>query len=89
MNEPQLQPLPAPHAWMEFAACTGVFTELFFYSAKTGHSEADVRAGLDICNRCPVTSQCLQFAFDTDDQFAVLGGTTPAQRRLIQRKEIA
>lgn len=74
---------------MERAACTGVFTELFFYSDRAGHSEYDVKAGLDICHTCPVIKQCLKFAFDTDDRFAILGGTTPAQRRMMLGKEIA
>ena len=84
MSQPHELPLlPAPHAWMERAACTGIFPELFFYSGNPGHSEADVKAGLDICATCPVIRQCLRFAFDTGDQYAVLGGTTPAQRRLM------
>ena len=74
---------------MEKASCTGVFTELFFYANKQGHSENDVKAGLEICSTCPVTKQCLKFAFDTDDRFAVLGGTTPAQRRMMLGRETA
>jgi len=74
---------------MELAACTGIFTELFFYAGGAGHTEADVKAGLEICATCPVIAQCLQFALDTGDQYAVLGGTTPSQRCAMQRKEIA
>ena len=81
--------MPAPHSWMERAACTGMFTELFFYQSGPGHTEIDVKAGLDTCRTCPVTQQCLKFAFDTDDRFAVLGGTTPAQRRMMLGRETA
>ncbi len=72
---------------MEDAACLGTFTELFFYTSGPGHTESDVAAGLDVCRRCPVIKKCLQFAFDTDDKYGVLGGTTPAQRRqMVERK---
>lgn len=74
---------------MEKAACTGIFTELFFYSGREGVSNYEVQAGLEICQTCPVIKQCLKFAFDTNDQFAVLGGTTPSQRRLMLGRESA
>lgn len=84
-----LRELPAPHAWMEKAACTGIFTELFFYTSGPGHTESDVTAALAICRTCPVINQCLKFAFDTGDRFAVLGGTTPAQRRVMLGRKTA
>jgi WhiB family redox-sensing transcriptional regulator len=70
---------------MEKAACSGMFTELFFYTSGPGHTESDVEAGLAVCHSCPVIKKCLQFAFDTDDKYSVLGGTTPAERRRMDR----
>jgi WhiB family redox-sensing transcriptional regulator len=38
-----------------------------------------------ICRSCPVIGDCLTWALDTGDDVAVLGGTTPAERRAIRR----
>ena len=85
---PGLEP---PHSWMNDAACrdTQVDPESFFYAGKTGHRERDVAQGLALCSTCPVISQCLAHAFDINDQFAVMGGTTPKQRRAMKGKEAA
>ncbi len=37
-------------------------------------------AALVVCGHCPYQRQCLQAAYDNDEQFGVWGGTTPAQR---------
>jgi WhiB family redox-sensing transcriptional regulator len=39
-----------------------------------------------ICRRCPVVDDCLTWALDTGDDVAVLGATTPAERRAMRRK---
>lgn len=40
-----------------------------------------------VCNRCPVIGECLQFAlvFDEHEVIGVWGGTTGAERRRIRR----
>jgi len=73
------------HQWMEDAACANTFTELFFYHNKSTKI-SEVADALRICQGCPVIERCLQFAFDSNDQYAVLGGTTPGQRREMKRK---
>ena len=73
------------HQWMEDAACLNTFTELFFYHNKSTKN-SKVADALRICQACPVIKRCLQFAFDSNDQYAVLGGTTPGQRREMRRQ---
>jgi WhiB family transcriptional regulator, redox-sensing transcriptional regulator len=64
--------------------------ELFFPSYAEGN-EFQVKQAKAVCRKCPLTTQlgCLEFALDTDDQFAVLGGTTPAERTIIKRRREA
>ena len=67
--------------WRRHAACRGFDTELFFAKADT----RDGRAVLQICESCPVASECLKFAlefeFMSDGKAAgIYGGFTPTQR---------
>ncbi|WP_256356142.1 WhiB family transcriptional regulator [Streptomyces sp. PKU-EA00015] len=65
------------------AACAGEDTTLFF------PHETDVAAvehAKAMCTRCPVIGDCLMQALRNRDEFAILGGTTPAERRLIRRR---
>jgi WhiB family redox-sensing transcriptional regulator len=66
-------------------ACANVEPELFFpsYTTEEGaHTEALAKA---VCARCPISFQCLEFAFHTGDKWAILGGKTPAEREAMRR----
>lgn len=41
----------------------------------------------EICNRCPVKEQCLQHALDNKERWGMWGGTTPIERRRVERRE--
>lgn len=62
------------------AACTGLDTDLFF----PRENSAAVDAAKAVCQGCAVMRACLMQALRTGDEFAVLGGTTPTERRLIR-----
>lgn len=66
----------ARSAWLQHAACGGHDPELWF-----GITPADVSAAVRICHRCPVRGDCLNDAHTRGDDWAILGGETPAQRR--------
>jgi WhiB family redox-sensing transcriptional regulator len=51
--------------------------------------EFGIRAAKAICAQCPIRYECLEFAYATDDQHAILGGTTPRERRALLRKKAA
>jgi WhiB family redox-sensing transcriptional regulator len=59
--------------------------EMFFptYSSESLFQERQAKA---VCRICPLIADCLEFAFDTGDAFAVMGGTTPADRNEILRR---
>jgi WhiB family transcriptional regulator, redox-sensing transcriptional regulator len=58
------------------AAC-GERPELFH--PEPGDVNAE-RAAKRLCGRCPVQWECLKMALATNDQHAIMGGTTPAER---------
>lgn len=77
--------------WRNQAACANHDPELFFMDRHgTGRPPSSgersrVTAAKNICRRCPVAAECLAWAYRTGDDWAVLGGTTPEERRLIRR----
>ena len=65
------------------AACADHDTNLFFPRET---DTAAVEYAKDVCRGCPVMRDCLVQALRNGDEFAVLGGTTPTERRLIRRR---
>ena len=66
--------------------CTKVDGEVFF------PHEGDwfgIKRAKEICAPCPIKAECLQFAYDTDDQHAILASMTPSERRRLKRKAAA
>jgi WhiB family redox-sensing transcriptional regulator len=68
-------------AWADGGNCAGVDPEIFF--PHRGDSADLARA---VCRGCPVASECLSYAIDTDQRFGIWGGLTPAQRRRLVRR---
>ena len=62
-------------AWHDQAACRGSGVDF----TATGRKER-ARA-FDVCGRCPVRAECLEWAIEVGDEVAVLGGMDPAARR--------
>lgn len=60
--------------------------ELFFVSEGPESNAFDIARAKAMCGRCPVAAACLQMAFDTDDQWAILGGFTPRERTVIRQR---
>lgn len=72
-------PLSDPR-WRDDAACLDYDPELFFPKAKRQGERMHYRDALDVCKHCPVKAECLDWAYETNDQWAVLGGMSPRQR---------
>ncbi len=68
--------------WQTKAKCREIGTEAFYPDTR---SDPVANAAKRICATCPVRDECLQWALDTGDTWAVLGGTTPEERRPLQR----
>ena len=67
-------------------ACKTVEPELFFplYTVG-GNGELHEELAKSVCRRCPIMTECLAFALHTGDDWAILGGTTPTERRAMKR----
>lgn len=67
--------------WRHRGACRDEDPELFFPTGTSGPARSQVKQAKRVCRRCPVQKTCLQWAIDSGDAWAVLGGTTPEERR--------
>lgn len=65
------------------AACSGMDVSLFYPHES---NLAAVERAKDVCRSCPVMRECLSQALRTNDQHAILGATTPDERRKIRRR---
>lgn len=70
-------------SWARRAACRKR-GELFYpvgddWAAPGNAARAE--AAKAVCARCPVQAECLDYALESGDAHAILGGLTPAERR--------
>lgn len=70
--------------WMDDALCREVGSEVFFPDG-----ESQPRAALEVCRRCDVEIECLEYALSISPVAGIWGGTTEADRRRIRRKRAA
>lgn len=81
MTDPGLpRSLPDPGPWIEEAACRGAGAAGFFL--ERGESSADAKA---VCERCPVTEECLEYSQVNRIQHGVWGGRTEVERKRMRR----
>lgn len=70
--------------WTQRARCRGLDPEQFFV-----RSLQDARSAIQVCQRCPVRQECLDYAVDEDIEVGVWGGLTERQRRAYARRLVA
>lgn len=63
-------------SWVERALCAESDPSIFLGDAQSGHKLA-----ISVCNRCPVKTDCLDFALKNGENKGIWGGTTPEERR--------
>lgn len=83
MSRPRLI-LTATPEWHEQANCKGTDGDEFFPD-KGGSTRFAKR----ICARCEVTTECLEYALDTDQRFGVWGGLSERERNALKRRAAA
>lgn len=69
--------------WMERAACKG-HTALFFTEGSGFHATEAVEAARQVCARCPVKRECLDYAINDPSLSGTWAGTTTKQRYAIR-----
>lgn len=71
--------------WLNRAACVHEDPELFFPVGTAGPAVQDAEAAKEVCHRCPVVAECLDWAVTTEQTTGVWGGTSEHERaRLIR-----
>ena len=74
-------------SWQSRAACLHCDPDLFFPIACSGPALGQVAQAKAICARCPVRSECLQFALTTHQVHGVWGGTSEEERRMLRSRD--
>lgn len=72
--------------WRDRAACRDEDPELFFADGTGYPSQLKIEKAKQVCRRCPVKAQCLAWALGVGDDWAVCGGKTAAERRVMGRR---
>lgn len=75
-------------AWRHDAACRGEDPSLFFapaYFETRGQKGSREAGAKEICARCPVRAECLEFALETRETHGVWGGFNEMERRRLLR----
>lgn len=75
--------------WRNLSACLHQDPELFFPLGDAAPARRQEEAARRVCARCPVRGQCLRWALESGEDFGVLGGMTPAERREMRQRRIA
>jgi WhiB family redox-sensing transcriptional regulator len=72
--------LPPGEDWLAGALCAQTDPDTF-YPDKGGST----RAAKQVCARCPVKADCLEYALAHDERFGIWGGTSEPERRILRR----
>jgi WhiB family transcriptional regulator, redox-sensing transcriptional regulator len=74
--------------WQDEAACREYDNVLFF--GEEGESELEKQArearAKSVCQRCPVSEPCLEFAMETNQKYGIWGGLTDKERASLKRR---
>lgn len=81
--------IPLPDSGQMAPPCTNEDPELFFPTSEAPDYQPQIRQAKDVCRNCPMKFACLEFALDTNDKWAILGGTTPSERTALQARRDA
>jgi WhiB family redox-sensing transcriptional regulator len=75
----------ADYSWRNHAICRDTDPELFFPVGTTGYALVQVDRAKEVCGQCPVKSECLDYALETNQDSGIWGGTSEEERRDIRR----
>ena len=79
---------PGEDGWAARGACRHSDPELFFPISGRGPAAGQLAKAKRVCARCPVQSQCLEYALETGQDFGVWGGAGEEERRLMHRRRV-
>ena len=73
-------------SWDERAACRGKNPELFFPVGTSGPALLQLAEAKSVCQRCPVSNECLDWALASGQDSGVWGGMSEDERRDLKRR---
>ena len=79
----------ADYSWRALSTCRDTDPELFFPVGTTGQALLQIAKAKCVCCQCPVTTECLEFALETNQDTGIWGGTSEEERRQIRREAAA
>lgn len=71
--------------WRDRAACLTEDPELFFPVGPDRRNERQIELAKQVCARCLVQEQCLEFALRTNQE-GIWGGLTEEERKAMKRR---
>lgn len=72
--------------WRHRAICVDEDPELFFPIGDDGPSLLQITEAKTVCRRCPVVSDCLNWAIESGQDAGVWGGMSEDERRALKRR---
>ena len=82
-------PIEWSTTWRFRAACRGEDSSLFFapsYFERREEKDERERRAREICGRCEVRTECLEYALKTRESHGVWGGLNEQERRALLRE---
>ena len=70
--------------WREAAACLDSDNQVSFFPKK--EDLAGIARAKEICAACPVASECLTWAIESNQTEGIWGGHTAKERRVLRRR---
>jgi WhiB family redox-sensing transcriptional regulator len=86
MTERRFRHDPAGTTWVARGRCIGEDPELFFPMGAGDRFVDQVDRAKSVCGRCPVRTECLEWALVTCQDAGVWGGLDEEERRRIRRE---
>ena len=76
--------------WYHRAECRDIEDPSIFFPIDTLWSQPGNRKNITtaraVCRRCPVSAECLEWAIESGEPWAIAGGMLPAERRKLVRQ---
>lgn len=72
--------------WLHHAACRDHDPEIWFPAGTSGPALLQIADAKTVCQRCPVNSECLNWALGTGQDVGIWGGMNEDERRALKRR---
>ncbi len=76
----------ADYTWRRLAICRDTDPDLFFPVGTTGYALVQIDRAKEVCGECPVQTDCLEYALETNQDSGIWGGTSEEERRNLRRR---